>query len=143
MALPGHPDCTLAVSLLYFVVSLPPLFLAFRLSERKLQLDTNTSSIDIPDILAFGSNPLHTDAHSLQDGSSGQPAPAESRANLPAANEVSGTQTPATGLSRGPSSAAAADGNAAFNHFGPAEHPEGFVLFIYGPSSSAERESLV
>jgi len=142
VALPGHPDCTLAVSLLYFVVSLPPLFLAFRLSERKLQLDTNTSSIDIPDILAFGSNPLHRDAHSLQDGSSGQPAPAESRADPPAANKVSGTQTPATGLSRGPSSAAA-DGNAAFNHFGPAQHPESFVLFIYRPSSSAERESLV
>jgi len=143
VALPGHPDCTLTVSLLSYVVSLPPIFFAFRLSERKIQLDSNTSSIDIPHILVFRSHPLHRDAHNLRDGSSGQPAPAGSRADPPAANEVAGNQTPATGLPGGPSSVAAAGGDAAFNHFGPAELSESIGLFIYGQSSSAERESFV
>ena len=56
---------------------------------------------------------------------------------------MAGKQTPATGLPGGPSSAAAAGENAAFNHFGPAELSESIGLFIYGPSSSAERESFV
>jgi len=56
---------------------------------------------------------------------------------------VAENQTLAAGLPGGPSSAAAAGGNAAFNHFGPAELSESIELFIYGPSFSAERESFV
>jgi len=67
----------------------------------------------------------------------------ESRDAPPAAGGAGGSQMPAAGLPGGAIIGATGGERTDFNHLGPAELSDSLGLFIYGPSPSAERESVV
>jgi len=67
----------------------------------------------------------------------------ESRDAPPAAGGAGESQMPAAGLPGGAIIGAAGGERTDFNHLGPAELSYILGLFIYGPSPSAERESVV